>query len=179
MPESIRDQSQHHFEKKSKEISQSSDYNELFFVLNAFWDYLNPFLLQHIIILNCNEQLQSEMDEFLNKLELFMKNTRIDIFLKALPSTECKLPRTTLSLYMKEVITKHELSSAATLQHVDDIRADLCDTMRLTRFALHIAKLSGGSVIIMWYVTARVAELFAELEQSGDTNFKIISTKGR
>ena len=178
LPESIRDQSQKDLEKKSREFSYSSNYDELFIVLNACWDYLNPFLLQHVISNNCDEQLQSEMEEYLEKLRLFMNATNVDIFYKALSSIDCKLPRTISPPDMKEVITKHELSSTATLQHIDDIRAKLCDTMRLARFALFVAKFGQGSVIIMWYVTAKVARMFAELEQSGDIDFKIISTEG-
>ena len=181
LPESIRDQIQKDFEKKSKEFSHSSNYDELFLVLNTFWDYLNPFLLQHVISNNCDEQLQSEMEEYLEKLRLFMNATNLDIFYKALPPSDCKLPRTTSSSSrdMKEVITKHELSHTDTLQRIDDIRTELRDAMRLTGFALFVAaKLGPGSVIIMWYVTARVARMFAELEQRENMSFKIISPEG-
>ena len=176
MPESIRDQSQKYFERK--EFSHSSNYNELFRVLNSSWDYLNPYLLQHIISKYCDEQLQSKMEKYLKKLRLFMNATNVDIFYKALSSSHRELPRTTSSQSMKEVITRHELSSNVTLKHIDDIRAEFCDTMRLASFALFVAKFGPGSVMIMWYVTARVARMFAELEQSGGVDFEIISAEG-
>ena len=175
MPESIRDQSQKYFEKK--EFSHSSNYDELFRVLNPSWDYLNPYLLQHVISKYCKEQLQSEMEEYLEKLRLFMNATNVDIFYKALSSRHREPPRTTSS-HMKEVITRHELSITVTLKHIDDIRAEFCSTMRLASFALFVAKFGPGSVIIMWYVTARVARMLAELEQSGDVDFEIISAEG-
>ena len=172
LPESIRDQIQKYFEKKSKEFSHSSNYDELFLVLNAFWNYLNPFLLQHVISNNCNGLLQSEMEEYLEKLRLFMNATNVNTFLEALPFSDRNLPRTASSQDVKEVITKHEVSSTATLQHIDDIRAKFCNTMQLTSFALFVAEFSPESV------TARVARMYTELEKRGNMSFEIISTEG-
>ncbi len=171
LPEPIRDRCQFYIEKKSKEIFNSSDYNQLFVVLNACWDYLNPFLLQHLILKYGGEQLRSEMDEYLINHELFMKSTTIDDFLEALPNShKHSLARPPPGL--QEVLTKHELPDLPTLQCIEYIRLDLCESMRLTRFSLFIAKFIRGSVIITWFVTAKVAEMLAELEQQ--ENFEII-----
>ena len=178
LSESIRDQSQNYFEKKSEAIYNSSDYDQLFIVLNACWDYLNPFLLQHIIS-NCDEeQLQSGMDEYLTNLEGFLNDTNIDVFLKALPPSDRKLPHAPPPLDLQEVVTKHELSIAVSLKYIEDIRIELCHTMQLTHFSLYIASFGIGSLIIMWYVTAKVAEMLADLERDGRNNFKIISIEG-
>ncbi len=173
LPESTRDQSQLYIEKKRKEIFNSSDYNELFVVLNACWDYLNPFLLQHLLNYG-GEQLRSEMDEYLINYELFMKSTTIDDFLEALPNSHKRSLTRTPPLGLQEVLTKHELPvpGLTTLQCIEDIRLELGESMRLTRFSLYIAKFSRGSVIITWFVTAKVAEMLAELEQH--ENFEIV-----
>ena len=139
-------------------------------VLNAFWDYLNPFLLEHFVENYGGEHLKSEMKAYLYHHELFMKNTYINDFLEALPPSHKRLlARPPPGL--QEILTKHKLPDVATLQCVEEIRLELCESMRLTRFSLYIAKLGTGSLIIVWHVTARVAELLAKQPQG---TFEII-----
>ena len=174
MPESTRDQIQLYIDKKNKAIINSTSYDELFMVLNGCWDYLNPYLLEHIVINYGEEHLRSEMEDYLKDLEIFMNSTTISDFLEALPHSHKRSSPMCPPLDMKKVVTKHKLSGVSTLQCIENIRIELCASMRLTRFSLYIVNFSMGSVIIVWYVTARVAEMFANLERGEDENFVII-----
>ena len=178
LPESIKDESQRYFEKKSKSIFNSNDYDELFIVLNDCWNYLNPFLLHHVISCYGGKQLMLEMDQYLTRLEKFMNDTSIDDYLKALPPRNRKPPRGRPPLGLQEFITRHELSRTNTLQHIEEIRADFCHTMQLTRFSLYVATFSFGSVIIVWHVTSKVAEMLTHLKQSEERSFEVLSIEG-
>lgn len=176
LPEAIKDECQSYFEKKSDTIFSSTNYDKLFIVLGGFWNYLNPFLLEHFILRCGGKQLQSRMSKYVAKLEKFMNGTSIDDFLKALPSSSRKLSRPPPGL--QEFITRHKLPRTASLQHIENIRAEFCRDLQLTRFSLYIAMFSSGSVIIVWYVTARVAKMLTDLKQGEGKAFEIISIEG-
>lgn len=170
LPESTRDQIQHYFEKKSEGISRAKDYNSLFLVLSHCWDYLNPYLLQHIVY-EYGGDLKHPMDEYTHNLEEFRNATDVGTFWEAQDpiSREVREPLP----QFRKIITEHELSKVCTLQCIENIRLDLCQDLRLRSFAMYIAKLDRGSLVITWFVTSKVAELLVDMEPQEDVSFRV------
>ena len=178
-PETFRNQLQAYFEMKKAEIYQSENYNELFIVFNGCWDYLNPYLLEHLVT-NYGEDLVSEMNKYSDHLGKFMNETTLTTYWRALDTrrhkSAVKPPNG-----LKKVVTQHELSGTSKLQYIEDIRMDCldrmrsssrCDLMRLSRFALFIVSFEEKCLLITWFVPPHVAQLLSVIEESG--NFKII-----
>lgn len=178
-PEPFRNQLQAYFETKKAEISSSENYDELFIVFGGCWDYLNPYLLEHLVT-NYGEDLVPEMTKYLDSLGRFMDKTTLTTYWKA-QGTRRRKSAVKPPSDLKKIVTQHELSGTSKLQYIEDIRvycldrmrsSSRYDLMRLSQFALFIASVEEKCVLITWFMPPSVAQRFSEMERS--LNFKII-----
>ena len=164
-PEPYRDQLQLYFEKMDQKIFEARSYDEVFIVFNDCWDYLNPYLLEHLVIKYGAEELRARMDAYLDNLGSFMSETELRTYWRAAQDARaCRRRRlTNRPEGVREVITQHELTPTSKLQYIEDIRIEYMEKMRLSRFALFIAHFEEHCLVIVWHVSAYVAEKFATM----------------
>ena len=142
------------FAERSAEIVQASSFNELFYCLNLYWDYLNYNLLESIIEQLENPELEEGMMRFSNEVNEFRKTTQLKVFCKIEPFIQVKAPDD-----FKIVVAEHSITSQSTLQTLENIRIAVTKHFNLPMFALTLAKVVPGSVIVTWVMPRSVVEL--------------------
>ena len=142
------------FADRSTEIIQASSFKELFYCLSFCWDYLNYNLLESIIEQLENPELKEGMMRFSNEVNEFRKTSQLKVFCKIEPFIQVKAPAE-----FKIIATEHSITSQSTLQTLENIRIAVTNHFDLPMFALTLAKVVPGSVIVTWIMPRSVVDL--------------------
>ena len=70
----------HYFKQNMKAFVTASNIDNIFFLLNFYWDFLNYGLLEHIVEWCGNEELKKEMEEYIADVACFRKETVLHDF---------------------------------------------------------------------------------------------------
>ena len=143
------------FVKKAKvEIKEAESVNDVFYVVGEHTDYLNYSLLKYIISLYGSDELKKEMAEHVQRMEIFRKKTRLEIFSKACEDKPGKNDGG-----FSTMVTKHEMDWAtATLEDVENLRMDICRELSLYDFSLSLVAVAHGCVEITWQVPSSLVD---------------------
>ena len=126
-------------------------------------DYLNYSLLKHTIGLYGSSELKKEMADYVQRMEAFRRETRLEVF-----SEVCEDSPSKDNEKFSAMVTKHELDWAtATLEDVENLRKDLCRELPLYDFSLNLAAVARGCVEITWQVPS---SLVAYIQKSVKPN---------
>ena len=98
--------------KKRKKIIRAKSIQEIFDILDPYWDYVNYSLLEHIVKKYCNEEIRKQMKKYINKLHRFEKITSVKALTSALssnrvPPSEHKSMNATLQIDATECSLYH------------------------------------------------------------------------
>ena len=129
----------------------------LFNKLNKYWNYLNYYLLERLIMAHdikrhidgekC-EQLQGDMKQYIEDMIGFRQSTTIGVYCKTMVKKKMKLPEG-----FEELVTEcHEWSKENTLQDVEDFRQEVAQEYKLHRCLIFFKRILFGSVIIIWWI---------------------------
>lgn len=147
------------FLKENKsDIARAASIEELFCCLNMYWDYLNFGILKHIIDRHGDEGMKQMIQEFADEVEKFRKATTLEVFWEAVDQAE-ELPSD-----LKKLIIEHKkLSPQSTLEDVENIRKKICREYSLHEFAVMLADIKEGSVVITFLIPPSVAMVLQPL----------------
>ena len=138
-----------YFKKEIKDnVIAATSVDDIFLNISDYWDYLNYFLLEHIIDHHASEKVREIMGKYVKKIRSFRRKTNLHIFSKA----HERIPRK-VDKKLRQMVTEHDMDWAtATLEDIDKFRNDINSELFLSNFALLIYKVTHGSVEIIWLV---------------------------
>ena len=115
-------------EEKHKTLCQCEDHQELFGMLNFYWDCLSPDLLDKLIEKlipeeSSFEDIGEEMGKYKTDLQKFRQRTTLKLFCQADTSSECDPPPE-----FRKIVVKHDWPDTVTLKNSDIVM------LRLTTF---------------------------------------------
>ena len=139
-------------EEKHKSLCQCKDHWELFGMLNFYWGYLSPDLLDKLIEELIPEEssfgaIGEEMEEYKTALQKFRQRTTLRLFCQADTSTECDPPPA-----FRKIVVKHDWPDTVTLEDVEIFRHRYAQTYNLQKCAMMLHIIRPGSFTITWFV---------------------------
>ena len=148
LPGDLKREHEFFVEKVKTELKKAESIEDIFLILDDYWDYLNYSLLEHIVDRHISsDEVKKEMTEYAKEISSFRMKTRLNIFYhvhKRIPKVDEKF---------RSVVTKQAVSwSTATLEDVEKFRNDLCSELSLQTFSLQLAVVARGCVEITWLV---------------------------
>ena len=146
-------------EYSKKEIRDSltaaTPVDDIFVNISDHWDFLNYFLLEHIIDQHASEKVKEKMAKYVGKIRYFRRTTNLLMFSKAHERIPGKVDK-----QFRQMVTEHDMDWAtATLEDIDKFRNDINSELSLSKFALYIYKVTCGSVGITWLVPESLVPL--------------------
>ena len=118
------------------------------FVVGEHYDYLHYSLLDYIIGLYGSDTLKKKMADYVKKIEVFRKETRLVVF-----STVCDDEPEFISGKFTTMISKHQMNwETATLEDVEKFRIQVCRELSLYNFSLNLLKVARGCVEVAWRI---------------------------
>ena len=138
----------HFFSRKKTVICDSTTYDELFLVLDLYWDYLNYHLLECLVREYGDEDAKSCMKEYLEDVSTFMETTTLRVFWEIEPCLKSVPPPG-----FTETVVKHrqDISVESTLKDVENIRIRLANETQLSKYAILLSTIQDGCVQITWF----------------------------
>lgn len=162
LPASMRDEHCKFLKENIPQICKATNINEIFCWLNLYWDYLNFSLLEYIVRVYGNAAMK-EMKEYAEEVKVFRNETPLNIFWNVQPRRHVDIPPD-----LKEVISKHDEDwSNFTLEQVENFRQEFAAEYSLYKFAIVLAKIEMGSVIITWLVPSSIVTNLRDEIQGG------------
>ena len=144
-----------------KSLRQCEDHQELFGMLNFYWNYLSPDLLDKLLEEliqkeSSFEAIGEEMRNYKADLQKFRQRTTLKLFCQADTfSTECDPPPPE---FRKMVVT-HEWTDTVTLEDVEKFRQRYARTYNLQTCAIMLYSVRRGSFTVTWFVPVTVIHI--------------------
>ena len=134
------------FLKKEKiHIKKAKDVDEIFDILEPYWNYVDYDLLEYIIKELGTSDLQEEMKEYITELEQFEKKTTVHNFSLATQGKEV------IPAHYRELAVKLDKDSKeCTLHDVRQFKNSVVNQSSLENYALLIERVSCSSVKIIF-----------------------------
>ena len=133
-------------EEKHKSLCQCEDHWELFSMLNFYWNYLSPDLLDQLLEEliqkeSSFEDISKEMEKYNSDLQKFRQHTTLKLFCQAdiYTSTECDPPPE-----FRKIVIEHKWPDTVTLEDVEKFRRRYSQTYNLQRCAMMLYNMGVG-----------------------------------
>ena len=138
----------HFFNHRKTAICDSTTYDELFLVLDFYWDYLNYHLLECLVREYGDKYAKSHMKEYLEDVSTFMETTTLQVFWEIEPCLKSVPPPG-----FTETVVKHnqDISVESTLKDVENIRTSLANEIQLSKYAILLSTIQEGCIQITWF----------------------------
>ena len=156
------DQHKMFLEEKQKSLRQCEDHWELFGLLNLYWNYLSPDLLDQLLEELIQKQssfeaIGKEMEKYKADLQKFRQRTTLKLFCQAITSTECDPPPE-----FRKIVVKHDWPDTVTLEDVEKFRQRYAQTYNLQTCAIMLYSVRPGSFTVTWFVPVTVIDILRE-----------------
>lgn len=152
------------------------DVNDLFYELDKYWDYLNYFLLERLLLRPATkrlfaddrvyDELQQCMQQYKKHMEYFRKHTDVKVFCSSVIKRKenGQIPEG-----FKEHVLTRDLK---TLEDVEKFRLELAAEYKLVDCLVFLKKIETGSVILTFWIPrcATVSGVELALDDSGGSN---------
>ena len=139
-------------EHVSKLAAAKSNF-EIFLTMNFHWNYLDPTLLDHLVVKFELEDVKQQMVKYISELQEFRKKTPLTLFCETQKKKKIKL-----SKEFREIVAEFEWSKDTTLEVVEDFRQECASHYKFHEFAMMLSNIKHGCFIITWIVPECVAE---------------------
>ena len=153
-------------EEKLSNISPLVTFENIWSILNWYWDFLNYEFLEHVIETFGSEDLKQQMRHYVEELSSFKQTTRLcDLcdFIKHDGPPEHTL---------KNVVVKMQLKwYQCTLQDVESFKNALVDIFSLKVYDILFQKAEGEDVCITWLTSPSIATLLQQNLMNIETEF--------
>ena len=168
LPVSARSQHRSFIEEKLTNIPPPVTFENIWPILNLYWDFLNYGLLQHVINKCASENLKQQMQDYVDKLSTFKQTTRLCDFIESWPCRDDGPPEDRL----KKVVVKmkHEWSRC-TLHDVESFRKALVHKFFLPEFDILLQKAERGCVSVTCLTSPSIATLLQQNLANIETEF--------
>jgi len=157
LPASIKYQHITFVEEKLKAITHSESMEEIFGVLNLYWDFLNYTLLEHIVTNFGNNDTKAAMANYVTELVAFRKVTNLLDFISHWPCTG-KVPPDMSRL----VIKMNKDWSNCTLEDVEQFRKTLTQKLLLPSFAVLLRDAEQGCISLTWLIPSSIVKILSK-----------------
>ena len=155
LPASLKDEHKKFLQDNRQELSKQSTFDDLFYVLDLYWDYLNYNLLESVIKRQGSRASENKMEQYCIEVKRFRRSVTLTVFWELEGCISQREPPPGFEL----VKTKHHISPNSTLEDLNNIRLRITDEFHLPVFALYIMDIVKGSVCVTWLMPCSVAKL--------------------
>ena len=168
LPVSARTQHRSFIKTNLTNIPPPVTFENIWSILNLYWDFLNYGLLEHVINKCGSEELKQKMQEYVDKLSTFKQTTRLCDFIESWPCRDDGPPEDRL----KKVVVKmkHEWSQC-TLQDVESFKKALVHKFFLPEFDIILQNVERGCVCVTWLTSPSIATLLQQNLANIETEF--------
>ena len=168
LPVSARTQHQSFIKKNLTNIPPPVTFENIWSILNLYWDFLNYGLLEHVINQCGSEDLKQQMQDYVHELSTFKQTTRLCDFIKSWPCRDDGPPEDCL----KKVVVKmkHDWSQC-TLKDVESFKKALVHKFFLPEFDILLQKAERGCVCVTWLTSPSIATLLQQNLANIETEF--------
>ena len=168
LPVSTRNQHRSFIEEKLTNIPPPVTFENIWLILNLYWDFLNYGLLEHVINKCGSECLKQQMQDYILELSIFKQTTRLCDFIKNWPCRDARPPEG----HLKEVVVKmkHEWSQC-TLEDVESFKTALVQRFFLPKYDILLQEAIEGCVCITWVTSPSIATLLQQNLANIETEF--------
>ena len=142
-----------------KSLRQCEDHLELFCLLNLYWNYLSPDLLDQLLEEliqkeSSFEAIVKEMEKYKTDLQKFRQQTTLKLFCQADTSTEWDPPPE-----FRKIVVKHDWPDTVTLEDVEKFRRRYSQTYNLRKCAMMLHSIGSGCFTVIWFVPVTVIDI--------------------
>ena len=168
LPVSARTQHRSFIKKNLTNIPPPITFENIWSILNLYWDFLNYGLLEHVVNKCGGEDLKQQVQDYVDKLSAFKQTTRLCDFIKSWPCRDDGPQEDRL----KKVVVKMEYEwSQCTLQDVESFKKALVHKFFLPEIDLLLQKVERGCVCVTWLTSPSIATLLQQNLANIETEF--------
>ena len=156
LPTSLKYQHKYFLKNHSSEIARATTVEEIFSILNRYWNFLYCNLVAHIISKFGDGELQKQLSTYTAALQAFRSQTKISDFVKTCPGNQ-KIPPEFVAL-------KTKLSpdwKDRTLEDAEVYRMSMVHSSSLASYALYLVEGVPGSIYLLWSVPSHAIDFLA------------------
>ena len=166
----VSDRAQHRsfIEEKLTDIPPPLTFDKIWSRLTIYSDFLNYGLLEHVINKLGSEELKYRMQDYVDELSAFKRNTRLCDFVDSWPCRDNRPPEEDLR---KVVIKMRQEWTQCTLQDVESFMTALVQKFFLPEFDIILQKAEKGCVCVTWLTSPSTATLLQQNLANIETEF--------
>ena len=150
-------------QRKKAKILRAKNFDEVFDVLDPYWNYVDYSLLEDIVKTYCNRKVRKRMQKYKDKLHKFEKATSVNYFTSVAPENHA-LP----SKYSTLTGTLTVDASDCSLYHAREVRESIAEQANLEPYITLLHSLHASSVVMIIAFPRVVRQI---MEQSLNTEF--------
>ena len=156
LPTSLKYQHKYFLKHHSAQIGKATTVEEIFSILNSYWNFLNCSLLAHIINKFGDEELQTQLSSYMEALQAFRLRTRITDFFKAYTETPNLPPE-----FVPLKIRMGSEWEQCTLEDAEGYRKSMAKNSSTTDFTFYFMGGVPGSIYLVWSVSNHAIRFLA------------------
>ena len=158
LPASIKHQHVAFIRENMRTITHSESMEEIFGVLNLYWDFLNYTLLEHIVTEFGTNDTKAAMAKYISELVAFRKTTKLSAFIAHWPCSGNVPPD------MSKLVTKIKKKdwSNCTLEDVEQFKRTLTQKLLLPSFAVILRDAEQGCISLTWLIPSSITLLLSK-----------------
>ena len=165
LPLSKRHQHMHFLKQEEDRIKKAKDIDEIFDILEPYWNYVDYALLQHIIKEFGTSELKKEMKKYITELEQFEKKTAVQDYDSATPHGR----NVHVPAYFETVeVVQVKDPAKCSLYEIRQFQNDIVNQSALKEYSVFRKRVSCSSVNI---ILAFPPEAHADLVEVFDVRF--------
>ena len=158
-------------EEDQEKLQQAKTVHDVFLIIQPHISFFNHELLKHITDSKelCTDDDRKRMDEYCTKFNDFCRRKIFEVPTSAFGqfTTTAKEPKKKSFVVL---VTKHEAES--NLVFVNDARRKIASILKLKPSTLHLHRIDGGSLILVFSIPCFVADQIFPLEPSTTAKLK-------
>ena len=168
LPVSARNRHRKFIERKLTNIPPPLTFEKIWSILNLYWDFLNYGLLEHTIYKCACADLNKQMENYVDELSAFKRETRLCDFINSWPCRDDRPPDDSLQKVVAKI--KKEWSQC-TLHDVESVRKALVHKFFLPECDILLRKAERGCVCVTWLTSPSIATLLQQNLADIETEF--------
>ena len=130
--------------KKRKKIMKAESIQEVFDILDNYWNYVDYSLLEHIVEKYCDDEIKKQMKDYVQELDTFETST----FAKELTSVVEALRKPPKG-YNTLTATLEIDAAECSLHHARKVKEAIAERASLEKYVLLLLELHASSVVIV------------------------------
>ena len=168
LPVSARPEHRSFITKNLTNIPPPVTFENIWSILNLYWDFLNYELLEHVINKCGSYELKQQMQDYVSELSTFKQTTRLCDFIESWPCRDDGPPEDRLK---KVVVKMKHKWSQCTLHDVESFKKALVHKFFLPEFDILLQKAERGCVCVTWLTSPSIATLLQQNLENIETQF--------